>query len=585
MTDTTNSGTPAADQSDQTAAAAQDMQQEQQAPVTQEVKQGTLSDTLRAIGQSSDPAAELAKHLTPEQAERGQELLEKAAAALLEPNPEPLTAGIMTNIQDIVPSITGLQNMMQSVMNALTEYQHAETASIIDALGSTIQNLHDATSTIIDRLSNISFKIDFDSLSKLLDDLNEHLKRRENYLKDLTPYLQAELEQLHAEHPETAEITLDDITVFIDIQYKYTDTEIEEMIQEFEENPIDSAETDPVMLYLPLVLKAIQKAINEYTVKKEQLQLLLPILQSRLPKNHTMPINRLANELQRDLINAGAVDLVVAGRGKKGEITSYVLATYEQPDGITMTGKPYTEYDRQVQDAVSSLWEYGDETHIITPDMVFRAMTHRTQTESPSPQQIGAVTKSLEKMRRIHITVDATEEMKKRKLTIDGKQVTSCKFDDYLLSLRAVEVKAGGRTVKAYLMTAEPVLLTYAKLTKQLATVPAELLDIKKVDKGKATTVSVANSDARIAVKGYILRRIAIIKHDKTAKNPKQSNIIKFDSLFAETGIPQDSNSANIKKYAFQVLDYYTATGYIQGYTKRKKAGKGGGIDAILITV
>lgn len=49
------------------------------------------------------------------------------------------------------------------------------------------------------------------------------------------------------------------------------------------------------------------------------------------------------------------------------------------------------------------------------------------------------------------------------------------------------------------------------------------------------------------------------------------------------TGIPQNSNAANTKKYTFQVLDYFKAMNYIKGYTKRKSKGKGGGIDAVII--
>lgn len=311
---------------------------------------------------------------------------------------------------------------------------------------------------------------------------------------------------------------------------------------------------------------------------------MLPTLQSKLPEWHTMPIQKLATELQHGIINAGAFDLVVAGKGKKNEITSYVMATYEQPDAITMTGKPYTEFDRQVQDAVSSLWEYGHESHIVTPDMVARAMTHKTQTEKVSPQFKGAVTKSLEKMRRIHITLDASEEIRKRKITLDGERVDSFKVDDYLLALKGIEIGAGGKTVKGYLIQSEPLLLTYAKRTKQLATVDARLLDIKEVDKkGNATTVSIKSNETRVAVKGYLLRRIAVMKNDRTNKKPKQSNIILFESLFKETGIPHDSNAANTKKYTFQVLDYFKAMNYIKGYTKRKSKGKGGGIDAVII--
>lgn len=308
---------------------------------------------------------------------------------------------------------------------------------------------------------------------------------------------------------------------------------------------------------------------------------ILPILQSKLPEWHTMPIQKLASELQHDIINGGAIDLIVAGKGKKSEITSYVLATYDQPEAITMTGKPYTEFDRQVQDAVSSLWEYGHKSHIVTPDMVARAMTHKTNTEKVSPQFKGAVTKSIEKMWAIRIELDASEEIKKRKILQAGKPVDKLIYNGNLLALEKIEIGAGGKTVKGYHILREPILLSYAKMTKQLATVDARLLDIKEVDKkGNVTTVSIKSNEARVAVNGYLLRRIAVMKNDRTNKKTKQSNIILFDTLFEETGIPQDSNARRIKDYTFQVLDYFKAMDYIKGYTKRKNRKS---FDAVII--
>lgn len=321
-----------------------------------------------------------------------------------------------------------------------------------------------------------------------------------------------------------------------------------------------------------------QPTQEEYIEKQKEFEEILPTLQSKLPLWHTIPVQKLVTELQHNLINDGATNIVVANKGKKNEITSYVLATYDEVDGATSL----TEFDRQVHDAVSSLWEYGHESRIITPDMVARAMNHRTETEKVSPQFKGAVTKSIEKMRRIHITLDASEEIKKRKCTLDGERVDTFKVDDYLLSLKGIEVGAGGKTVKGYLIQTEPLLLTYAKRTKQLSTIPAYLLDIKKVDKktGKLTTVSATINENRVAVKGYILRRIEIMRNDRENKKPKQSNIILFSTLFEETGIPQDSNAANTKEFAFTVLDNLKAVTRIKGYTKRKNRKS---IDAVII--
>nr|CRY93950.1 hypothetical protein [uncultured prokaryote] len=384
-----------------------------------------------------------------------------------------------------------------------------------------------------------------------------------DFLKKMIAVREA-IEKSNPNYYKKTEFIITDLITIISVLEAMDDSEFEDY-KKF--NTHTKKEHEEFMKFI----KKIEKQKNN----------ILPILQSKLPEWHTMPIQKLASELQHDLINTGAVDLIVAGKGKKNEITSYVMATYEQPDAITMTGKPYTEFDRQVQDAVSSLWEYGHKSHIITPDMVARAMNHKTQTEKISPQFKGAVTKSLEKMRRIHITLDASEEIRKRKITLDGERVDSFKVDDYLLALKGIEIGAGGKTVKGYLIQSEPLLLTYAKRTKQLATVDSRLLDIKEVDKkGNATTVSIKSNEARVAVKGYLLRRIAVMKNDRTNKKPKQSNIILFNSLFDETGIPQDSNARRIKDYAFQVLDYFKAMNYIKGYTARKNRKS---FDAVII--
>lgn len=430
------------------------------------------------------------------------------------------------------------------------------------------------------------------AIENALLQFQETIQNIQNSIDPLILYIIEELTTFENKYPEISEvITVTNISQAIAITECLNELELKELYAELKAlpEPEESTETNPVLKYKKYLFKAVQRGRECYEANKKEtckkkFEKMLPTLQSKLPEWHTMPIQKLATELQHGIINAGAFDLVVAGKGKKNEITSYVMATYEQPDAITMTGKPYTEFDRQVQDAVSSLWEYGHESHIVTPDMVARAMTHKTQTEKVSPQFKGAVTKSLEKMRRIHITLDASEEIRKRKITLDGERVDSFKVDDYLLALKGIEIGAGGKTVKGYLIQSEPLLLTYAKRTKQLATVDARLLDIKEVDKkGNATTVSIKSNETRVAVKGYLLRRIAVMKNDRTNKKPKQSNIILFESLFKETGIPHDSNAANTKKYTFQVLDYFKAMNYIKGYTKRKSKGKGGGIDAVII--
>lgn len=341
----------------------------------------------------------------------------------------------------------------------------------------------------------------------------------------------------------------------------------------------------------------------------------LPQLQSTgTPKYYSSPNTTLANALlgnteKGELIGAGAVDLPVLSVGKDKEVTIYVDATIENTEGITLTGKPYTEYDRAVHDTVVSIYEdrlkTGDPA-VFTSDMVYRTMTHKTNAEYVSPQQRAAVTKSINKMAtNIRVHADYTAEMKRRGIKANGKPVDSFVIKDFLLPAKEVNISAGGKQVTAYLLRDEPILLTHAKHNGQLITVNGKLLDIQEIDaNGNLTGVSLTNNDSRISIKSYLLRRVEVMRNDekraadalrkyeaRRKKDPtmplkkihdfrNQSRVILFSSLFESTGITNKNTQTNSRAYIEQVLRYWQAIRSIKGYKKRKK---GKSFDAIII--
>ena len=295
------------------------------------------------------------------------------------------------------------------------------------------------------------------------------------------------------------------------------------------------------------------------------------ILASIIPekkKNNT----KFSNELQKGTLFDGPRNLIVANKGKINEIKTFVNVTLAED--CKLIGKPYTEYDRQVQNAVCSLYYAGNKA--ITLATVYRAMTHRTEAETPSPQQLKKIEKSLRKqMSEIYVDIDATEEIE----ALCKREKTKI-FDNYklfkekpLLSLEKNKLIApNGARFDCYLILTEPIQLAYAKMTRKLLTVDASLLDIKKVDrKGKTTTVSIPNTDNRITVKGYLLRRIEVIKHDKKTKRNKQSNVILISSIFEKANIIQKNQKTRIREYIIQALKFWKAEGFIKGYSERKK--------------
>ena len=308
---------------------------------------------------------------------------------------------------------------------------------------------------------------------------------------------------------------------------------------------------------------------NVSDITSEQVRAALPQLASIIPQKHLIPNNKLANSLTKDIIGAGLIELDV-GR-KKDDILTRCILIYEG-DNVKLTSRrSFTEYDRQVADAVTSLYEYGDKSHIITAATVYRAMVHATETETPSPQQIEAVTQSLDKLRFVRVQIDCTEELMRRNIDLNGSQITAGKIDTYLLTLDKMEVIAGGQKVVAYKVIKTPILYEYSRLTGQVITVPAALLDIR--DK---TGAKIPNTERRIAIKGYLMRRISIMK-GQNSKN--QSCHILYDSLYNEvcSTEPTQKEKRLIRDYIPCVLEYWKSEKFIKDYEElthgKKKIG------------
>ena len=311
---------------------------------------------------------------------------------------------------------------------------------------------------------------------------------------------------------------------------------------------------------------------NAQSLQDEVLNV-LPKLQSLIPQKHLIPNNKLANSLTKDIIGAGIIELKVSGK-KEPELLTRCILNYEGANVKLSSRQPFTEYDRNVADAVTSLYEYGDASHIITAAQVYRAMVHATKPETPSAQQIGAVTKSLDKMRFVRVQIDCSQELTRRKVSLNGAQVIDGKIDTYLLAMKKIEVTAGGQRVSAYKILEPPILYEYSSLTGQVLTVSADLLDVRN-----NAGVKVNNTELRIAAKGYLLRRISVMKGKSGGR---QSHTIKYSSLYEEVCPGQTLRrieQQRLRDYIAIVLKNWTWKGFISGYTDTFQGNKKIGVE------
>ena len=320
-------------------------------------------------------------------------------------------------------------------------------------------------------------------------------------------------------------------------------------------------------------------------------------LNSILPKNHVIPNNKLANIMTRGIIDIDKITLEESRRGAKKPIETTCILTYEG-DKVHLSGRqPFTEYDRNVYNAVSSLFVYGDQSHVVTPAMVYRAMTGLTDSEKPTAGQLAAVKRSLDKMRFIRARIDCTEELKARRITLNSKQINGGEIDTYLLTADAIKVQAGGQTVRAYRIIKTPILYEYAAAVKQVLTVPASVLDVKEisemtVDGVKKLTIGarLPNTESRILIKGYLIRRIEGMKGKNGLNNPV---VALYDyerdgethkGLYSIAGKPdaKDLEAKRIRTDVEKMLAYWAATGYIKSFEAQTQGRK---ITGYIITV
>ena len=257
---------------------------------------------------------------------------------------------------------------------------------------------------------------------------------------------------------------------------------------------------------------------------------------------------------------------------KKGLTTTYSVNVDLSAPELKGT-ENITEYDKSVHNMAISMAK-ANKHGCFTAKQLATALMYgdNPKNSRPSPQQIGAVTKSIEKQRHIDITIDWTEHIKLNSKGNLPEEVARYQKKGYMLPVEEHIFTVNGKTLHGYQFIKEPPLYLYANSVGQLGQHPIKML-----------SVPVNLDQTKIVIRDFLLEEIAHIKNPKTSWN----NTISVDRLLEVAG--EDSQTITRKKKSSlllavkDMLAYWKEEGYIRGYKENKANTTGKPIQSFTI--
>ena len=257
---------------------------------------------------------------------------------------------------------------------------------------------------------------------------------------------------------------------------------------------------------------------------------------------------------------------------KKGLTTTYSVNVDLSAPELKGT-ENITEYDKSVHNMAISMAK-ANKHGCFTAKQLATALMYgdNPKNSRPSPQQIGAVTKSIEKQRHIDITIDWTEHIKLNNKGNLPEEVSRYQKKGYMLPVEEHIFTVNGKTLHGYQFIKEPPLYQYASSVGQIGKHPIKML-----------SVPVNLDQTKIVIRDFLLEEIAHIKN-----NPKSwNNTISVDRLLDVAGENSQTIEPTKKKRLIKViktmLDYWKEEGYITGYKENRAKTTGSPLQSFTI--
>lgn len=258
---------------------------------------------------------------------------------------------------------------------------------------------------------------------------------------------------------------------------------------------------------------------------------------------------------------------------KKGLTTTYSVNVDLTAPELKGT-ENITEYDKSVHNVAVSIAEANKEG-CFTAKQVATVLYHgdNPSKANPSKQQIGAVTKSIEKQSLIRLSIDWTEHIKLNNRGNLPEEVTGYISRNYMLPVKGHTFIVNGSELHGYQLIDTPPLYQYAKSVGQIGQHPVKMLN-----------VPINLDQTKIVIRDFLLEEIAHIK-----KRENWNRTITVDRLLEVAGEdPQTINRIKKKRLLEaieEMLNYWKKEDYIKSYTKNRANTTGKPLQSYTIEV
>lgn len=299
--------------------------------------------------------------------------------------------------------------------------------------------------------------------------------------------------------------------------------------------------------------------VELFPQNRRSLQIQASFLDSIMPTTFYIPNSKVANSLTNPQVtfDVGTFEVEL---NKQRDISVQVTLNFDDENIqiIEKNGHRLTAFDRSVLNSVCSRFEAGNLT--FTPDQIYRTMNGLTDREFVSTESKNRIIDSIDKMRMLEIKIDYTEEATKMyKQPHTTEPIDKYVISSYLLALSKVELMTTNGAVQGYKLLEKPIIYTYSQHNNQIISVPITLLNTKNYLR---TTPDVT------VIREYLIRRIAVMKNDKT-----KSNKILFEKIYAELNLidPDKKKCKKIRDIVEKILTKFKDDKFIEGFELFKK--------------